>query len=229
MIPNPVAASGESAAGGNACVRYSVCCQQLVPASTPGSVSAQPACAQLAMLSAMGGHGERACEQGLTQLRASLAGQGIPMPPACAPTGFAASAMNAAAMGPRATVGRGAVIGVGTLTSGSLDARDTRLADGGAADDYTIALIGGRSVTIVTRGGSSRTDPGSTLDVYTILMQNGVEVMHDDDSAGSLNSRIVFSAPSTGLYTIRVTTYGGSLKEGSYTLQTFEGALPSQT
>jgi hypothetical protein len=113
--------------------------------------------------------------------------------------------------------------------SGQLEAGDTVQSDGALGDEYRIYLSAGNSITIVARGGASRTTTGSNLDMWLELLQGGTELTHDDDSAGSLNSRIVYTAPTSGVYTIRVRTYGGGAKEGAYTLQTYAGALYSQT
>lgn len=112
------------------------------------------------------------------------------------------------------------------IVTGTLQLGDRVLPDQSAYDDHTVWLTAGQPVTIVVRGGPSTSSPGSNLDVYTFLMRNGQEVTHDDDSAGNFNSRIVFSAPQTGLYTIRVNTFGGGLKTGAYTIQTWAGANP---
>jgi len=113
--------------------------------------------------------------------------------------------------------------------SGSLQQGDTALPEGRVCDDHTVWLSTGQPVTVVVRGGPSTSTPGSNLDVYTSLMLNGQEVVHDDDSAGSFNSRIVYTPTSTGMYTVRVTTYGGGLKTGAYTVQTWAGANPNAT
>ncbi len=123
------------------------------------------------------------------------------------------------------------MISTSAVANGSLQRGDTLLPDGRVADDYVIQLIAGVPVTIVARGGPSITSPGSSLDMYVILLQSGSEVTHDDDSASNgtaLNSRIVYTPVVTGTFVIRVTTYGSRLSEGSYTLQTYPGALYTQ-
>lgn len=115
---------------------------------------------------------------------------------------------------------------VGQIVTGNLAIGDMMLPNGNLADDYNIALTAGVPVTIVVRGGPSVTTPGSNLDVYTYLLQNGVELMHDDDSAGYPNSRIIFTPPTTGIYTIRVSTFGSGMRQGMYTVQTWPGANP---
>jgi hypothetical protein len=122
--------------------------------------------------------------------------------------------------------GQGSLPVPGTVT-GTLQQGDTPLSDGSVCDDHTVWLTSGQPVTIVVRGGPSTSSPGSNLDVYTILMRNGQEVTHDDDSAGNFNSRIIFTPTQTGMYTVRVTTYGAGLKTGGYTVQTWTGANPA--
>lgn len=124
--------------------------------------------------------------------------------------------------------GAGSLAIPGTV-AGTLQQGDTVLTDGSAYDDHTVWLTSGQPVTIVVRGGPSTSSPGTNLDVYTFLMRNGAEVMHDDDSAGNFNSRIIFTPTATGMYTIRVNTYGGGLKTGAYTIQTWQGAHPEAT
>ena len=123
--------------------------------------------------------------------------------------------------------GHGSLSIPGTV-QGTLQAGDTQLSDGSVADDHTVWLTAGQPVTVVVRGGPSTSSPGSNLDVYTILMRNGQEITHDDDSAGNFNSRIIYTPTQTGMYTIRVTTYGSGLKTGAYTVQTMDGAHPAQ-
>jgi hypothetical protein len=123
-----------------------------------------------------------------------------------------------------AAAGGGQTIAPGQTLAGALTATDTRLDDGSAGDDYTIMLTAGQPVTIITRGGPSADEPGSNLDVYTLLLLNGQTLDSDDDSAGNLNSRIVWTPTVTGPHTIRVSTFGSGLKQGQYTLQVLPGA-----
>jgi hypothetical protein len=117
----------------------------------------------------------------------------------------------------------------GGSMAGALTQGDFPLQDGSVADNYNIMLTMGQPVTILTCGGPSMTTPGSNLDVYVLLMFNNQEVIHDDDSAGNLNSRIMYTPMQTGLYQIRVTTYGAGLRQGMYTLRVFPGMLPTAT
>ncbi len=117
-------------------------------------------------------------------------------------------------------------LNVGSAINGMLAPGDQSLSNGTFADDYAIQLNAGMPVTIVLRGGASSTMPGTTLDMYLVLLQNGAEITHDDDSAGNLNSRIVFTPPMSGTYQIRVTTWSASNTIGAYTLQVFPGANP---
>ncbi len=113
------------------------------------------------------------------------------------------------------------------MIHGRLAASDLRLADDSVADDYNLELQSGQSVTIVLRGGAMQGRPGSRLDMYAILYFQNAEVAHDDDSAGNLNSRILFVAPRAGVYTVRATTYGAGFRAGDYILQVYAGLAPS--
>lgn len=156
---------------------------------------------------------------------------GMPMMPSGMPMMPTGMPMMPTAMPgmPMAPAGPATPIVVGGVTTGTLNVGDGMQPppSGALFDDYSITLTAGVPVTIVTRGGPSMTTPGSNLDVYTILMQNGMELTHDDDSAGNLNSRLIFTPPMTGQYTIRVTTFGSGAKQGMYTLQTMPGAIPT--
>jgi hypothetical protein len=117
---------------------------------------------------------------------------------------------------------------IGQTVQGDLRTGDAVLSGGSLAVDYTFELRAGAVFTAVLRGGASVTTPGSSLDMYVILMFHGAEVTHDDDSAGNLNSRIVYTAQNRGTYVLRVTTFSGG-QQGHYTLQTWAGAHPDAT
>lgn len=53
--------------------------------------------------------------------------------------------------------------------------------------------------------------------VLTLMGPNGEEVAFNDDSGGTLNSRIIYSVPSTGSYTVVARSFGGG--GGNYSLQ----------
>lgn len=114
----------------------------------------------------------------------------------------------------------------GTVNA-ALQQGDSRLPDDSAYDDFALSLTSGETVTIVVRGGASTSSPGSNLDMFTFLMRDGQEVTHDDDSAGNFNSRIIYTATESAEYVVRVTTYGGGLKTGDYSVQTWPGANPA--
>ncbi|MBL8681450.1 MAG: hypothetical protein JNK05_19950 [Myxococcales bacterium] len=117
---------------------------------------------------------------------------------------------------------------IGGTAAGILQAGDTALQDGSVADDYQIMLTANVPVTIVVRGGPSLTEPGSNLDVYAALLMNGTEIEHNDDiSPDNRNSRIVHTPTTTGMHTLRVTTFGSGLKSGPYNVQVFPGANPN--
>jgi hypothetical protein len=129
---------------------------------------------------------------------------------------------------PATAQGAGPVpLALGTVVAGALADTDQHLPDGRVADDYLVTLAPGQSLTFVVRGGPSVSTPGSTLDVYAMLLLNGTELAHDDDSAGYPNSRILFTATTAGTYTLRVSTFGGALRLGAYTLQTWPFSFPA--
>ena len=116
---------------------------------------------------------------------------------------------------------------LGQTVSGMLAVGDGISPQGSLYDDFNIQLTPGVPVTIVTRGGPQTNPPtGGTVDVLTQLLFNGAEVARDDDSAGNLNSRIIYTPMMAGQYTIRVGTFGGSMRQGAYTMQTVPGANP---
>ena len=117
-------------------------------------------------------------------------------------------------------------LSVPSTVQGALRADDISLSDDSVADDYGVHINAGDTVTIDAIGGESTSSQGTLLDMYIILMRDGHEVAHDDDSGGDLNSRLVFTSPDSAMYTLRVTTYGSGLKTGAYTLRTTAGALP---
>jgi hypothetical protein len=78
------------------------------------------------------------------------------------------------------------------------------------ADRYTFGAIAGKVATI--------TLTSSSFDTYLYLRDaSGNVVKSDDDGGGGTNSRISYALPSSGTYTIEVTSYG-SYATGAYTL-----------
>jgi trimeric autotransporter adhesin len=77
-------------------------------------------------------------------------------------------------------------------------------------DRYTFSGTGGRIATI--------TMSSSNFDTYLYLRdQAGTVIRSDDDGGGGTNSRISFTLPSTGTYTIEATSYS-TYSTGAYTL-----------
>ncbi|WP_156398218.1 kelch repeat-containing protein [Duganella sp. Root336D2] len=77
-------------------------------------------------------------------------------------------------------------------------------------DRYTFSGTAGKVVTIAMSS--------SSFDTYLYLRdQAGNVVKSDDDGGGGTNSRISFSLPSTGTYTIEATSYGSNAT-GAYNL-----------
>lgn len=106
-------------------------------------------------------------------------------------------------VGPDAPVSEGGLIEFGASMTGDLS--------GGGADEYQFEGEAGQMITI--------TMTSDAFDSYLTLRDpNGVELRTDDDSAGSLNSRIgPFSLPVNGIYSFTASSYNGS-GEGAYTV-----------
>jgi hypothetical protein len=105
----------------------------------------------------------------------------------------------------------------GAGVAGVLSADAPELEDGRAADTYTFVARSGEQLTITMESDS--------FDTYLILgrMEGGtfVELDRNDDGEheeDGLNSRIVFTVPSAGTYTLQATSFGGG-REGPYTVR----------
>ncbi|MCC6873419.1 MAG: PPC domain-containing protein [Sandaracinaceae bacterium] len=121
-------------------------------------------------------------------------------------------------------------LAIGTSLQGTLQVGDERLSDGALMDDYAIELRAGQSVTVVVRGGPEVGGAGTSLDVMAVLLTvEGEHLLLDDDGAGNLNARIVFTPGSDGTYILRVTHALSGVHQGPYTLQTLAGAHPEAT
>ena len=210
------------------CARLALCCRSIYASSSTNSSSAQTTCSSLATLANGGSGSEASCATALAQVTsiASLTGT---LPPECRGPEAATMGSLGALTVPRYSVGRGTTFSVPSTINGTLTTGDQVDTDGALYDEYRVFLSSGAAITLVARGGANRTTPGSTLDMYLVLRQNGVEVTHDDDSAGSLNSRIVFTPVTSGWYQVRVRPIGTGVKEGDYTLQAYSGELPTAT
>lgn len=125
-------------------------------------------------------------------------------------------------------------LAVPALVQGELRTGDMVLPgdSGRVGDHYILHLTEGQPVTLVARGGLQVGSPGSSLDMMLFLYdQNHALILSDDDSASNgsaLNPRIVYTPTHTGVYVLRVTSYGGDFRQAPYVLQTYEGALESQ-
>ncbi|MFO0610034.1 MAG: PPC domain-containing protein [Polyangiales bacterium] len=101
---------------------------------------------------------------------------------------------------------------------GVLDARDAVLRDGSAYEDWTLALARGERVTIELAGGQVRGFLCHALDVELRVLDGDAALTNDDDSGGSLRSRVTFTAPRDGRFTVRVMTHGPWANLGPWTL-----------
>ena len=80
-------------------------------------------------------------------------------------------------------------------------------------DRYAVPLAAGQVIPVTQTANTGFTD--TYLYLYGTASCGALAA--DDDSAGNLNSRIIFTAPAAGTYYLLATTYGaGAL--GTYTL-----------
>ncbi len=100
-----------------------------------------------------------------------------------------------------AVLAQGGAINVGDTVEGTLN---------DATATYNVVIGEGESVSIALNSDD--------FDAYLeVRDKNGNVIASDDDSGGSLNSALVFTAPSAGAYAILVRAYGGNAT-GAYTL-----------
>jgi hypothetical protein len=111
----------------------------------------------------------------------------------------------------------GAIV-LGTRISGVLEDGDASLENGALFDDYAIDLEARQQLDIDLRGGRSKTEPCCNLDVFLEVLQDGQSLAHDDDGSGEFDARLLWTAPASGRYVVRVSTSGSGRKLGSYTL-----------
>ncbi|MEI8258928.1 MAG: PPC domain-containing protein [Deltaproteobacteria bacterium] len=226
MVPS-IASNVEAPGSAGACARLALCCREIYASGSGSGSTARTICGSLVSVGSGGAGSDAACAASLGQVVAIASVSGV-VPASC--RGPEASVMGGlGALSTRFGSGRSVGYRIPSTVNGTLATGDTADSDGALYDEYRVFLTAGSAVTFVARGGPSRTTPGSNLDMYLVLRQNGVEVTHDDDSAGSLNSRIVFTPTTTGYYEVRVRTFSSGAKEGDYTLQSWSSAMPSAT
>ena len=112
-----------------------------------------------------------------------------------------------------------------TAVPGSLVATDARMRDGSVYDDHALDLAAGERATITLRGGPAAGVLCRRLDVELRVLDGERTVADDDDGAGELSSRVAFTAPHAGRYTVRVMTHGPWLNLGDYTVRVDRGAV----
>lgn len=114
---------------------------------------------------------------------------------------------------------------VGSNVSGTLNAGLPTTSSGTLYNDYVVNLYAGQTVTFVLRGGMSWTTPGGRLDPLLQVYGAGQLLSQDDDGAGGMDSRIVFTAQWTGSFVVRATTYGVGMNQGCFTLASRAGVV----
>lgn len=113
----------------------------------------------------------------------------------------------------------GAPLSWGAAVRGSLDEADARMRDGSAYDDHAVELAAGEGATVTLRGGAASGVLCRRLDVQLRVLDGEATLAEDDDSAGDLGSRVRFTAPHAGRYTLRVMSHGPWLNVGEYSLR----------
>ncbi len=132
----------------------------------------------------------------------------------------------------------GGPVAIGTPVNGSIGFGTQRLVIPGRSatttyrsDTWTVPLTMGQPVTLLMcRTGTVSFDPYLSITGPAGAMD---DVHTNDDGAGSLNSRIVFTPASTGTYTIYATTFStfesNSSASGAYRLSVVAGEMPTAT
>jgi hypothetical protein len=114
----------------------------------------------------------------------------------------------------------GNTINCGETKSGSLATTDGRSPSRGTsyyADLYTLSGTAGTQVTITMNS--------SAFDTFLYLRNGSGVVASDDDGNGGTNSKIVYTIPTSGTYTIDATSYSTNAT-GAYTLTLACGSGP---
>ncbi len=123
--------------------------------------------------------------------------------------------------------GGGAVTVGGAAQPGDITHEDSAQPAGWAApvsaDAWTLDLTRDEPVTIVM----CSTSPSVNFDPYLQLDRSGAQVAIDDDSAGNLNARIVYTPVESGSYTLYASSRGGTAPPAgaAYTLRVIRGAM----
>jgi len=95
------------------------------------------------------------------------------------------------------------------------------VSDASGQPEYTISLSEGESVQINVES--------EEFDTYMELLDGSGDVIAEDDDGGDgLNSRLFFTAPSSGTYTIRIRSFGGGNVDGEFTLSVAASDVVSQ-
>jgi hypothetical protein len=109
-----------------------------------------------------------------------------------------------------------APIRMGETVNGSFTQSTKRLSDGTPFRGYTFDGTAGSTVEIEMRSAA--------FDAFLSIGRAGADTMliHDDDSAGDTDARVIFTLPTSGRYVI-IATAIDSASEGAYTLRVGTG------
>ena len=111
--------------------------------------------------------------------------------------------------------------GAATLTPGGVSGR---IETGGDRDVFRLNALAGREYAIETSGLDGGMD--SILDLYDT---SGQYLSRDDDGAGNLASKIVFTATESGAYWVLVTHYDRDAGTGGYRVAAGPTSAPAPT
>ncbi|MDP3274521.1 MAG: hypothetical protein Q8Q09_04950 [Deltaproteobacteria bacterium] len=114
---------------------------------------------------------------------------------------------------------------VGHVITGMLGQGSFHRQEGGFADDYAVYLQAGQPVTFVVTGGQAAGQSNQLLDVVASIHFQGQELASDDDGAGFPHARLMFTPRVTGVYALRVTSYGSRFEQGTYSVQSWAGMV----
>jgi hypothetical protein len=113
---------------------------------------------------------------------------------------------------------------IGQIVAGELTMQDFHDPNGGYVDDYAVFLQAGQPVTFIVTGGPS-SQPGQLLDVVASIIFQGRELVRDDDGAGYPHARLVFTPRMSGVYGLRIASWGARFETGAYTIQSWAGVV----
>jgi hypothetical protein len=112
---------------------------------------------------------------------------------------------------------------IGAYVSAYLGAGDARDATGRPFHDYVVDLRRGQTVALIVSGGPADSLPNQRLWPTLQVHGRGGLLAQDVPTAGLPDARIVFTAPLSDRYTLRISTRMGTAATGTYVLESGAG------